>query len=162
MGMAREAAKRSTCLRLNVGAVVAKEGRTIRSSGYSGAPRGLPHCSPYICNPQSPCTSTVHAEMNAIASALGVELDSLYGVVNNTDAMDFLVRVIGGRLPLLGDSLYSTHAPCIQCASIIRNSGIKKVIYETPYRKTEGIELLRSSGVIVECFTKQETSDSSH
>lgn len=124
MLMAKVVAQRSTCLRLSVGAVVARDGRVV-STGYSGAPKGISHCDHSNCTPDSPCTRTVHAEAGAIAFA------ARYGV------------------SLEGATLYCTHSPCQDCAKLIINTGIKEVIYETPYRKTEGVDLLRSAGVLV-------------
>ena len=98
---------RSTCNRLQVGAVVAQDGRIV-SMGYAGAPAGQPHCSPETCNTSVPCTRTVHAD------------------------------------------LYCTHCPCLDCAKLIINTGIKRVLYDKAYRKTEGLELLQSVGIIVE------------
>lgn len=115
-------ARRSTCLRLQVGAVLSRDGR-ILGSGYAGAPSGLPHCSPLTCNTHSPCTRTVHAEQGAIAFA------ARYGV-----ALD-------------GATLYVTHSPCAECAKSIINSGILNVYYGVPYRKTEGLDMLTEAGV---------------
>lgn len=122
LGVAFLAAMRSTCARLQVGAVIADEGRII-STGYAGAPARMPHCSSDVCDLTQPCTRTIHAETNAIAwaarSAIAVE----------------------------GCSLYCTHSPCLECAKLIINAGIIRVIYGTPYRKTDGPDLLKSVGV---------------
>jgi dCMP deaminase len=115
-------AKRSTCNRLQVGAILAIDGRII-SSGYNGNPSGLPHCN---CTPESPCTSTIHAEANAIVHA------AKYGIPTN------------------GATLYCTDSTCLECAKLIINAGIIKVIYEKEYRKKEGIELLRSVGIDIQ------------
>lgn len=127
MEMAWTASKRSTCNRAHVGAVIAHDGRVI-SMGYAGAPAGLPHCTHENCNESAPCTRTVHAEASAIAYAArsGVAVE--------------------------GATLYCTHCPCLDCAKIIINAGIKRVVYETPYRKTEGRDLLISAGLCVEQF----------
>jgi len=117
-------ARRSTCNRLQVGAVVAQAGRIV-STGYAGAPAGLPHCSSETCNVSTPCTRTVHAEAGAIsyAARAGISLE--------------------------GSSLYCTHCPCLDCAKLIINTGIKRVLYDQAYRKTEGLELLQSAGIEV-------------
>lgn len=129
MEIARIVARRSTCNRAQVGAVVAQDGRIV-STGYAGAPSGLPHCSPETCNTSAPCTRTVHAEAGAISYAArsGIRLE--------------------------GATLYCTHCPCIDCAKLIINTGIKRVIYGQAYRKTEGLELLRTVGIIVEQWTQ--------
>mgnify|MGYP001946569404 FL=1 len=117
-------ATRSTCQRLQVGAVLAKGGRTI-STGYNGAPSGLPHCNEDNCKIQPQCKRTVHAEMNAILFA------ARYGISTE------------------GTELYTTHSPCIDCAKAIINAGIKKVYYLKEYRSRDGIELLELAGVEV-------------
>lgn len=131
MSIAEIVAQRSTCNRLQVGAVIAHQGRII-STGYAGAPSGLPHCSPDVCNIDSPCTRTVHAEAGAIAYAArsGIRVE--------------------------GATLYCTHSPCHACAQLIINSGIKIVYFKTPYRKTEGIELLARARVTVYHFTQPQ------
>jgi len=129
MEIARIVARRSTCNRAQVGAVVAQDGRIV-STGYAGAPSGLPHCSPETCNTSAPCTRTVHAEAGAISYAArsGIRLE--------------------------GATLYCTHCPCIDCAKLIINTGIKRIIYDQAYRKTEGLELLRTVGIVVEQWTQ--------
>ncbi len=118
-------AQRSTCNRAHVGAVIAQDGRIV-STGYAGAPAGLPHCSEEICNLESPCTRTVHAEAGAIS----------YSARSG-------IRLGGG-------SLYCTHCPSLDCAKLIINAGIKKVTYDIPYRKTEGLLLLGAVGITVD------------
>lgn len=136
--------ERSTCSRLHVGAVFAREGR-ILVQGYNGAPAGLPHCD-HTCecgfDPESkqaklgmghegwcpavmPCTISVHAEANAIAYA------ARWGVV------------------LEGSDLFCTHQPCLPCAQSIINAGIKVVRYVEEYRLKDGIDLLTKAGVLV-------------
>lgn len=115
---------RSTCCRAQVGAVIARNGRVI-STGYVGAPSGIPHCSPEICNTSQPCTRTTHAEAGAIATA------AKYGI-----ALD-------------GTELFCTHAPCKSCSDLIINAGIIRVVYLTPYRIQEGLEQLLKVGIEV-------------
>ncbi|HUW45124.1 MAG TPA: deaminase [Dehalococcoidia bacterium] len=113
--------RRSTCQRLAVGAILVRDGR-ILSSGYNGAPRGLPHCNHHVSETE-PCTRTVHAEANAIAFAAktGVETD--------------------------GAELYCTHSPCNDCAKLMINAGISRFVYVIPYRDEEPLALLRSAGI---------------
>ena len=127
-------ATRSTCQRLQVGAVLAKGGRTI-STGYNGAPSGLPHCNENNCKSQPQCKRTIHAEMNAILFA------ARYGISTE------------------GTELYTTHSPCIDCAKAIINAGIKKVYYLKEYRSQEGIELLKLAGVRVYKIVMREGED---
>ena len=123
--IAKLVARRSTCLRLSVGTVIGREGRII-SMGYNGAPAGMPHCEPETCGPREICIRTIHAEANAIAFAakIGIETD--------------------------GATLYTTHSPCMDCAKLMINAGIKKVVYSACYRDMAPLELLTSLGI--ECF----------
>lgn len=125
MATARLWSLQSTCRRLKVGAIIVKDGRTI-STGYNGAPSGFTHCTPDICNEEKSCTRTVHAEMNAIVFA------AKYGI------------------PTEGAELYTTHAPCLDCAKAMINAGIAHVFYEQEYRSTDGVEILAQAGVKVD------------
>ena len=136
MGAAQLISLRSTCLRKQVGAVVAHEGR-ILSWGYSSSPSGLPHCLELGCLigiPDEGCLRTQHAEANAIAWAArkGIGLE--------------------------GSDLYTTLAPCLSCSKLIINSGIHRVFFLEPYRKTEGSLLLQASGITVDAFHEPRMS----
>lgn len=121
MDMAKLIATRSTCSRLHVGAVIARDGRVL-VTGYNGAPAGLPHC---VHETTEPCTVSVHAEVNAIAYAArwGIRIE--------------------------GADLFTTHSPCIACSQLIVNSGIVRVVYNHEFRETDGLDMLRSAGVIL-------------
>lgn len=109
--------QRSTCIRGQVGCIAVKDKRII-ASGYNGAPQGFPHCTPENCNPQNPCTNTIHAEVNliAFASRVGIKLE--------------------------GATLYCTHAPCLNCARLILQSGVSTLIYSENYHDKSGLWLL--------------------
>lgn len=130
MEIAYVVAKRSTCFRLQVGAVISLDGRVI-SIGYNGARPGHAHCRPETCNPEHRCTNTIHAERNAInwARLQGVE--------------DFSNMV-----------LYVTDSPCPDCASYIVQAGIRIVYYSREYRLTDGIECLKLNNVQVSRLQK--------
>lgn len=99
--------QRGTCDRLQVGALIAREGR-ILVTGYNGPPAGLPHCNHQSIGlaPSNACTRAVHAEANVIAFA------ARYGVA------------------VVGADLYCTHMPCVVCAPLIINSGIGRVFFD--------------------------------
>src|SRR5690606_10677028 len=130
MLMADIVSRRSTCLRKQVGAVIAKDHRVV-SMGYNGAPSRMPHCLEVGClsfvgDEKDPgCQRAVHAEANAIAFAArqGIAVE--------------------------GATLYVTLAPCLNCAKLIINAGIKRVVYGEPYRENKGIELLDMAGIEV-------------
>ena len=123
MEMARAAAKRSTCSRRNVGAVIARDFRPI-STGYNGAPSGMPHCNHRLDELASAgCQVVVHAEANAVAFA------ARYGVSTQ------------------GASLFVTLSPCETCAKLVINAGLEEVFYAETYRDQTGLDLLADAGV---------------
>ncbi|MEM5811889.1 MAG: cytidine/deoxycytidylate deaminase family protein [Candidatus Aenigmatarchaeota archaeon] len=138
MEIAKVVAKRSTCKRAAVGAVIVKDKR-ILTTGYAGAPKGMPHCLDVGCliksivkengKTEEHCLRTVHAEMNAIIQA------ALHGV--STD----------------GATIYTTHFPCYNCAKVIINAGIKRIVADSPnagkYVDEESLNLLKSAGIEV-------------
>ncbi|MDO8504581.1 MAG: dCMP deaminase family protein [Candidatus Liptonbacteria bacterium] len=114
LGIAELVATRSTCDRRHVGAVIVRD-KVLLSTGYNGAPRGLPHCDDQGHEiVDGHCIRTVHAEANAIAQSAknGVRID--------------------------GASLYLTHSPCYDCFKMIVNSGIREVVYKDFYSSRYG------------------------
>lgn len=126
MDMARAAARRSTCYRLNVGAIlVDRTDQNVVAMGYNGAPSGQPHCSGNGCRyfSSSGCL-VIHAERNA------------------------LNRLRGDWTP--GSlSAYITHSPCGACAREIVGGGlISDVYFEIPYRDPSPIQMLLGTGQV--------------
>jgi dCMP deaminase len=125
LDVAASIARRGTCSRAQVGAVVAVDGR-ICSTGFNGSPHGLPHCDHPVDEVYTAtCTTAVHAEANAVAFA------ARHGV------------------SIHGATLYTTTSPCLPCAMLIVNAGITRVIYAVGYRSTDGVGLLESADVVV-------------
>lgn len=120
--MARIWAENSYCQRLQVGALVVKDKRII-SDGYNGTPSGFEN----ICEDEDGVTKpyVLHAEANAITKVAASN--------NNSN----------------GSTVYVTHAPCLECAKLIIQAGVKRVVYAQTYRLTAGIELLQKAGVEV-------------
>ena len=117
----------STARRLKVGALVVKDDRII-SIGYNGMPKGWDNNCEYELEDGNIKTKpeVLHAETNAIAK---------------------LARSSESGLDA---TLFVTHSPCLDCAKIIYQSGIKHVYYATDYRDDSGIIFLRNSGIQVE------------
>lgn len=124
-------AKRATCLRTQVGAVIVRDNR-ILSTGYNGAPHGLAHCLDIGCIREQNDTPSgerhelcraVHAEQNAIIQA------AIHGV-STENAI-----------------IYSTHQPCILCAKMIINAKIRRVVYRGNYPDTNALEFLKQANV---------------
>jgi dCMP deaminase len=133
MEIARVVARRSTCLRNNVGAVIVKDKR-ILSTGYNGAPHNLEHCLDIGCirEQQNIASGTrhelcraVHAEQNAIIQS------ALHGV-SIQDA-----------------TVYCTHQPCILCAKMLINAHIRRVVFENSYPDREALSFFKNAGVEV-------------
>lgn len=126
MEIALITAKRSTCSRARVGAIIVNEGRII-STGYNGAPSGMEHCDHSQMNEgdNGGCKLSVHAEANAVAAAakLGISTES--------------------------SVMYTTLSPCYTCAQLIINAGIKELLFFRSYRLDTGWKLLQEGGVIV-------------
>ena len=120
--MAQIWAENSYCKRRQVGAIVVKD-KMIISDGYNGTPAGFEN----ICEDNEGLTKpyVLHAEANAITK--------IARSGNNSD----------------GATLYVTASPCIECAKLIVQAGIKRVIYSEKYRLTDGIDLLERAGVQV-------------
>ena len=120
--MARIWAENSYCQRRQVGALVVKD-KMIISDGYNGTPSGFEN----VCEDEEGLTKTyvLHAEANAITK--------LARSSNNSD----------------GATIYITASPCIECAKLIIQAGIKRVVYGEKYRLTDGIELLQRAGIEV-------------
>lgn len=122
MDLAENLSKRSHCVKMKVGAVIAKDTRIV-SLGYNGPPSGTHNCDvewPSTGCPRSSkgsCSLALHAEENAI----------LYAAKNKVD--------------LQGATLYITLSPCLPCARMIFTSGIKVVIFLNSYAAYKGIEL---------------------
>lgn len=125
MGCAQIWAQRSTCMRRNVGAVVVINGRII-SHGYNGAPPGEPHCLGAQCVPpgQVGCTRTIHAEANAL-------------------------RHVPTSLYLDYKTLYTTESPCMACAALAEEYGVKSVYFANEYRVADPIDFLLRRGIKV-------------
>jgi len=121
--MARVWAKNSYCKRRQVGALIVKN-RMIISDGYNGTPSGFEN----ICEDDNGLTKpyVLHAEANAITK-----------VAKSGNSSD-------------GATLYVTASPCIECAKLIIQSGIKRVVYLDEYRVTDGVDLLKRAGIEVE------------
>ncbi len=121
--MAAVWAKNSYCKRRQVGALLVKD-RMIISDGYNGTPSGFEN----ICEDENGVTKpyVLHAEANAITKVAKSG--------NNSK----------------GATLYVTASPCMECAKLIIQSGISRVVYSDEYRLTDGVDLLRKAGIEVE------------
>ena len=120
--MAHIWSENSYCTRRQVGALIVKD-KMIISDGYNGTPTGFPNVCEDDNNVSLPYV--LHAEANAITK--------IARSGNNSD----------------GATLYVTDSPCIECAKLIIQSGIRRVVYDREYRLTDGVDLLRQAGIEV-------------
>lgn len=118
--MARTWAKNSYCIRRQVGALIVKD-RMIISDGYNGTPEGFEN----VCEDENNKTKpyVLHAEANAITK-----------VAKSNNSSD-------------GATLYITTSPCMECAKLIIQSGIRRVVYCDNYHSDDGIELLKRASI---------------
>jgi dCMP deaminase len=114
--------RNSYCKRRQVGAIIVKE-RMIISDGYNGTPSGFEN----VCEDEQGLTKpyVLHAEANAITK-----------VAKSNNSSE-------------GATLYITTSPCVECAKLIIQAGIARVVYSNQYRITDGIALLRRAGIEV-------------
>lgn len=129
--MAHLVAKRSTCLRRSVGAVLVKNKR-ILATGYNGAPSGLRHCVDIGCLRQKlkipsgerhELCRALHAEQNALIQA------SLYGI------------------SVKGSILYATNQPCVICAKMLINAGINEIVIAFGYPDKMALSFLKEAKI---------------
>lgn len=127
--MARIWAANSYCKRRQVGALLVKD-RMIISDGYNGTPSGFEN----VCEDVNGVTLpyVLHAEANAISK-----------VAKSGNSAD-------------GATLYVTASPCLECAKLIIQAGIRRVVYSDEYRLQDGVELLRKAGIECELINPDE------
>ena len=136
MDIAEVVAKRSACLRNNVGAVVVNEDNNIVAIGYNGVASGVPHCLKEDCH--AGCDLAIHAEDNAIHRMPKKEYYDLEAFMKGDELNPHSYR------------LFCTVSPCMNCANkIIERGDIKEVYYRYPYRDESGIYRLIKYGVKV-------------
>jgi dCMP deaminase len=140
MSIALQVATRSTCLRRQVGCIIVLEKRIV-STGYNGAPSGLPHCEEVGCVRESQGVASgerhelcrgLHAEQNAIIQA------AMHGTA---------VR---------GGSVFCTHKPCILCTKMLINAGVRRVYYTEGYGDDMADEMAREADMQLVHLTGEE------
>lgn len=134
LGICDFVARRSTCLRRQVGAILVRDKRVL-TTGYNGAPRGLRHCAELggcqrermgvPSGQRHELCRGLHAEQNAIIQA------ALHGV------------------QVTGATMYITTQPCILCAKMLINAGIQRVVYRGHYPDELAMEMLQEAGIEV-------------
>ena len=139
MEVAKTFANLSTATRLHVGAIIVKDDRII-SIGYNGMPSGWDNCCE---EPALKVVGVAKDGKDIVEPVLKSKPEALHAETNAIAKL--------ARSPESGEgaSIFITHAPCLNCAKLIYQSGISTVYYETEYRATEGVEFLEKSGITV-------------
>jgi len=124
--MAYVFANLSKAKRRKVGCIIVKDGQVI-SNGFNGTPSGFDNCCE-INNKTKP--EVLHAESNA------------------------LMKIARSTNSSIGSTMYLTCSPCFECAKLIIQSGITRLVYKEDYRKEDGIDLLRLTDIIIKRFKR--------
>ncbi|HEY6837285.1 MAG TPA: cytidine/deoxycytidylate deaminase family protein [Geobacteraceae bacterium] len=129
-------AKRSTCLRRQVGAVIVKD-KNILATGYNGAPSGVTHCIQVGCLREK--LKVPSGERHELCRGLHAEQNAIIQAAKHGTNID-------------GATLYCTTMPCVICSKMIINAGVRRIVYEEGYPDELAAELMGESGVAVERF----------
>lgn len=131
MDIARLVARRSTCLRRQVGAVVVKE-KNILATGYNGTPSGIAHCEDVGCLRQQ--LGIPSGERHELCRGLHAEQNAI-------------IQAAKHGINIGGSSLFTTHSPCLICSKMIINAGVERIVFLEGYPDTLSLEMLREAGI---------------
>ena len=141
MEMAELNAKRATCSRRQVGAVITRDNRAV-ATGYNGAPRGLAHCEEKGgCLRQK--LGVPSGQRHELCRALHAEQNAIISAASMGNAIE-------------GGTIYITHQPCVICAKMIVNAGIKRIVVREGYPDELSMEILDEAGLKVERLGEKE------
>ncbi len=136
MSIVRILGTRSSCDRLHAGSILVQDKRII-SSGYNGAPPGLPTCDEIgHLMEEGHCVRTIHGEHNALLQAAAL-----------------------GGVSTRGSTMYTKYNPCIHCAKYVVAAGIVRVVMGAVYRGMAAVDYLRSAGLQVDIYERNKTWD---
>ncbi len=131
MDIARLVARRSTCLRRQVGAVLVKE-KNILATGYNGTPSGITHC----------------AEVGCLRQRLGVPSGERHELCRGLHAeQNAIIQAAKHGVNIAGSTLYCTNSPCSICSKMLINAGIARIVYLEGYPDTLSQEMLLEAGI---------------
>lgn len=131
MGIADRVAERSTCLRRKVGAVAVKDKRII-GTGYNGAPSGMKHC----------------AEVGCLRQEMGIPSGQRHEICRAVHAeQNIVVEAARFGISLFGAELYCTTLPCLICAKMLVNCGVRRVYFRESYNDSITVDFFNDAGV---------------
>ena len=143
LDIAETVLERATCLRRVYGAIIVKNDEII-STGYNGAPRGRANCVDLgYCSREA--MQVPRGERYELCRSVHAEANAITKIARSNNSSD-------------GATMYVTASPCIECAKLIIQAGIKRVVYSEHYRLEDGIELLKRAGVEVIYTELDETA----
>jgi dCMP deaminase len=138
MEMAYLAASRSTCLRRNVGAVLVKD-KHLLSTGYNGPPKGLKHCD----------------ETGCLRSNLGIPSGERHEICRGLHAeQNAIIQAAVFGVSIKGSILYVTNTPCVVCAKMLINAGVKEIVYDGEYPDDLASKMLQESEITLRKFSR--------
>jgi dCMP deaminase len=145
MDIAMLVARRSTCLRRAVGAIIVKDKR-ILSTGYNGAPTGVRHC----------------VEVGCLREKLGIESGKMHELCRGIHAeQNAIIQAAYHGVSLKGAIVFCTNLPCSICAKMIINAGIDKIYYRSGYADELSKDMLQEAHIeLIHLETKQQGEDS--
>jgi dCMP deaminase len=132
MGIAKLTSERSTCLRRKVGAVIVRDKQVV-ATGYNGAPKGIAHC-----DEKGGCLreklGVPSGERHELCRALHAEQNAIIQAATSGQSIE-------------GATIYITHQPCVICAKMIINAGIRKIIVNDGYPDEFAVDILDEAGL---------------
>lgn len=131
MEIAHVVKKRSTCIRRQVGAIIVRD-KQILSTGYNGAPKGLAHCLDIGCKRQK--LGIKSGERHELCRAIHAEQNAIVQAAHN-------------GISIKDSTIYCTTMPCVLCAKMIINAGIKRIVFEGEYPDELSMELLKEAEI---------------
>ena len=126
-------ARRSTCLRRQVGAVIVQD-KHIIATGYNGAPRGIAHCAERADGCLREQRGVPSGEKHELCRALHAEQNAIIQAATLGQSVE-------------GATIYITHQPCVICAKMIINAGIERIVVREGYPDELAVEILREAGL---------------
>jgi len=137
MEIAHLVKRRATCLRRQVGAVLVKD-KNILATGYNGTPSGIEHCLTRGC----------------LREQLGIPSGERHEICRGLHAeQNAIIQAARHGVNISGATLYCTNSPCIICAKMLINAGIRQVFYLDGYPDTLSMDMLHEAGIAVTAFT---------
>ena len=136
LDIAKNFSSLSKAIRRRVGCIIVKDGQII-SNGFNGTPSGFDNSCEYLKEEKSPDINYNPNNLTTKPEVLHAESNALMKLARSTNSS-------------IGSTMYLTCSPCFECAKLVIQSGIIRLVYIDDYRSEKGIELLRQTDIIIE------------